>query len=58
MELSNVLQIADAFVLALSGGIFMLQQAFNFNNELYNTLFPIVIYPLAGFSMTGNQQIF
>ena len=34
----------------------MLQQAFNFNNGLYNTLFPKVIYPLAGFSMTGNQQ--
>ena len=36
-----------------SGGIFMLQQAFNFNNVIYNTLFPRIIYPLAGFSMTG-----
>ena len=34
----------------------MLQQAFNFNNGLYNALFPKVIYPLAGFSMTGNQN--
>lgn len=38
----------------VSGGIFMLQQAFSFNNPVYNALFPKVIYPLAGFSMTGT----
>jgi hypothetical protein len=38
----------------ISGGIFMLQQAFNFTNPVYNALFPKVIYPLAGFSMTGK----
>ena len=32
----------------------MLQQAFSFSNDAYNALFPKVIYPLAGFSMTGE----
>ena len=32
----------------------MLQQAFSFNNAVYNALFPKLIYPLAGFSMTGK----
>ena len=37
----------------LYGGIFMLQQAFNFQNNVYNALFPRFIYPMAGISMTG-----
>ena len=41
-------------VFLISGGLFMLQQAFNFSNTVYNVLFPKLIYPLAGFSMTGN----
>ena len=41
---------------SISGGIFMLQQAFSFNNALYSALFPKVIYPLAGFSMTGERN--
>ena len=38
-----------------NGGIFMAQQSLEFKNELYNLLFPCVIYPLAGFSMTGKN---
>ena len=37
-----------------NGGIFMAQQSLEFKNQIYNLLFPCVIYPLAGFSMTGN----
>ena len=38
----------------INGGVFMLQQAFGFQNEVYNALFPKVIFPLAGISMTGT----
>ena len=38
----------------INGGVFMLQQAFSFQNEVYNALFPKVIFPLAGISMTGT----
>jgi hypothetical protein len=40
-----------------NGGIFMAQQSLEFKNEVYNFLFPCVIYPLAGFSMTGRTKL-
>ena len=33
----------------------MLHQAFNFQNSVYNTVFPNIIYPIAGISMTGKK---
>ena len=39
----------------MCGGIFMLHQAFNFQNRVYNTVFPNIIYPIAGISMTGKK---
>ena len=39
----------------ICGGIFMLHQAFNFQNRVYNTVFPNIIYPIAGISMTGKK---
>lgn len=56
IKLLVTLTTFDLLFLA-SGGIFMLQQAFSFNNSLYNALFPKVIYPLAGFSMTGRNYL-
>ena len=38
----------------LSGGIFMIHQSIPFESQIFNILFPKVIYPLAGISMTGN----
>ncbi|XP_040583670.1 FMRFamide receptor [Lepeophtheirus salmonis] len=38
----------------VNGGIFMVQQAFQFNNSIYNMFFPWFIYPIAGIAMTGS----
>ena len=37
-----------------AGGLFMTQQVFKFSNSVYDALFPKVIYPAAGFGMTGT----
>ena len=38
------------------GGLFMIQGVFNFSFSLYWLVFPKVIYPAAGFGMTGKTQ--
>ena len=38
----------------LSAGIFMIHQSMPFESQLFNILFPNLIYPLAGISMTGE----
>ena len=38
----------------LSGGIFMIHQSIPFESQIFNILFPKLIYPLAGISMTGT----
>ena len=37
-----------------SGGLFMMQQAFRFKSFLFKRCFPKLIYPAAGFGMTGQ----
>ena len=37
-----------------SGGLFMVQQAFHFRFWWFDILFPQIIYPAAGFGMTGT----
>lgn len=37
-----------------TGGLFIVQSAFRFEWAWYNRLFPYVIYPAAGISMTGS----
>ena len=37
-----------------SGGLFMVQQAFRFRFEFFDICFPKIIYPAAGFGMTGK----
>ena len=37
-----------------AGGLFMIQEVFKFSFPVYNVLFPKVIYPAAGFGMTGK----
>ena len=49
------LTIFDTFFI-LNGGSFFVQRAIQFNNPVYNFLFPRVIYPLAGISMTGKLE--
>ncbi len=49
------LTIFDTIFL-VNGGAFFLQEAFKFDSYLFNLLFPKVIYPLAGFSMTGRKE--
>ncbi|CAB4066112.1 unnamed protein product [Lepeophtheirus salmonis] len=36
------------------GGLLMVQQAFQFQSDIYNALFPHIIYPGSGFSMTAS----
>ena len=38
----------------MSGGIFMIQQSLKFESSIFNTLFPKILYPMAGISMTGK----
>ncbi|TRY74638.1 hypothetical protein TCAL_15614, partial [Tigriopus californicus] len=38
----------------LTGGLFIVQTAFKFEFPWYNLLFPSIIYPVAGISMTGS----
>ena len=38
----------------LNGGIFMIHQSIAFESKIFNTLFPSVIFPMAGMSMTGR----
>jgi len=38
-----------------SGGLFMVQQAFHFRFWWFDIFFPQIIYPAAGFGMTGTQ---
>ena len=38
----------------INGGIFMIHQSMAFESKLFNTLFPNLIFPMAGMSMTGN----
>ena len=40
-----------------AGGLFMIQQVFKFSFAVYNVLFPKVIYPAAGFGMTGKTAV-
>ncbi len=40
----------------LTGGLFIIQLAFRFDFPLYNRLFPYIIYPVAGISMTGEFE--
>lgn len=51
-KLLLTLTIYDTIFIS-NAGLFMAQQSLNFKSEIYNYLFPTVIYPLAGFSMTG-----
>ena len=51
-KLLLMLTIFDILFL-ICGGFFMLHQAFNFQNKIYNAVFPNIIYPMAGISMTG-----
>ena len=37
-----------------SGGLFMVQQAFRFRFQFFDLCFPKIIYPAAGFGMTGT----
>jgi hypothetical protein len=49
------LTIFDTFFL-LCGGIFFVQRAFQFKSDIYNFFLPLVIYPMAGISMTGKTK--
>ena len=51
-KLLLMLTIFDILFL-ICGGFFMLHQAFNCQNKIYNAIFPNIIYPMAGISMTG-----
>ena len=51
-KLLLMLTIFDILFL-ICGGFFMLHQALNFQNKIYNAVFPNIIYPMAGISMTG-----
>jgi hypothetical protein len=55
-KLLITLTIFDMIFL-MSGGIFMVQQSIAFNSAIFNKLFPKVIYPLAGISMTGKLTV-
>jgi hypothetical protein len=48
------LTIFDTIFL-VNGGAFFVHDAFKIKNGVYNMLFPKVIYPLAGYSMTGEN---
>ena len=52
-KLLITLSIFDSLFI-ITSGLFNAQQSFNFNNEVYNFLFPKFIYPLAGISMIGS----
>jgi hypothetical protein len=45
-------------VFLINGGIFFVWSSFKFKSNLYNLLFPKVIYPLGGISMTGKNLCF
>ena len=52
---NNLLLMLTIFdtIFLLNGGIFFVQRAFKFRWFVFNLLFPKIIYPLAGISMTG-----
>lgn len=54
LQLLVTLGIFDVLFIS-NGGLFMIQQAFNFNVTWYNILFPKLIYPISGFAMTGKK---
>ena len=56
---NNLLLMLTIFdtIFLLNGGIFFVQRAFKFRWFVFNLLFPKIIYPLAGISMTGEQCI-
>ena len=54
-KLLLTLTIFDMIFL-MSGGIFMIHQSLGFESQVFNVLFPNIIYPLAGITMTGNKS--
>ena len=54
-KLLLTLTIFDMIFL-MSGGIFMIHQSLGFESQIFNDLFPNIIYPLAGITMTGNKD--
>ena len=54
-KLLVALAIFDAMFI-LTGGLFIVQMQFKFEFPIYNLLFPRVIYPIAGISMTGKSE--
>jgi len=55
---NNLLLLLTAFdmVFLVTGGLFFTQRSFKFSNYYFMLLFPKVIYPLAGISMTGKYK--
>ena len=56
-KLLMMLTIWDTLFI-INGGLFMLQQSLAFQSRIFNTLFPKVIFPMAGMSMTGTYKNF
>ena len=54
-KLLMTLAIYDIIFIS-TGGLFMVQQTFHFKFWLYDILFPKLIYPAAGFGMTGRKS--
>eukprot|EP00093_Oithona_nana_P004210 04210.XXX_161574_159718_1 [CDS] Oithona nana genome sequencing. len=44
-------------VFILTGGAFMTRGAFGYESYLYQAMFPYIIYPMAGLSMTGSTYL-
>ena len=55
---NNLLLLLTMFdtVFIVNGGISFMYRVFRFRNELFEMVFPHVIYPLAGIAMTGKTS--